>query len=160
MLRGYLANGLFSMGDRLVNEIIAEKIREELEVNLYVPQENLTINNKQTFASSEEIYQGDYNCLDGSDFMIAVIDGVEVDSGVSAEIGIFSTLGKPIYALYTDNRQQGIENKRKIDALIKDSTENQFMYRNLFLIGLIKKKGYIFDNIEELIEQLKEDIEE
>lgn len=39
MKTGYLANGLFSLGDRLVNERIAEQVRQALPgVDLYVPQ--------------------------------------------------------------------------------------------------------------------------
>ena len=156
--KGYLANGLFGLGDRLVNELIAKEIRENVDVDLYVPQENMAINDKQAYADSKEIYDGDYNYLKETDFLVAVIDGCEIDSGTAAEIGIVSTMDKKIYALYTDTRQQGTENQRKVEALVNDSTENQFMYRNLFVVGLIKKHGYIFDNIEDLVEQLKDDI--
>lgn len=68
--------------------------------------------------------------------------------------------GKPIFALYTDVRQQGRDNKKKIEALIKDGTENQFMYRNLFVIGLIKlTDGNIYSTVEELVEGVKEYID-
>lgn len=157
--KGYLANGLFGLGDRLVNELLTEKIRESVDVDLYVPQENMAINDKQVYADSKEIYDGDYNYLKQTNFLVAVIDGSDIDSGTSAEIGIVSTMGKKIYALYTDTRQQGTENTRKIEALVDDSTENQFMYRNLFVVGLIKRHGYIFDNIEDLVKQLKSDID-
>lgn len=157
--KGYLANGLFGLGDRLVNELLAKEIRESVDVDLYLPQENFTINNKQAYADSKQIYEGDLNYLNETDFLVAVIDGCEIDSGTAAEIAIISTMGKKIYALYTDTRQQGTENQSKIEALVNDPTENQFMYRNLFVIGLIKKHGYIFDNIEDLVKQLKEDIE-
>lgn len=156
--KGYLANGLFGLGDRLVNELLAKQIREAINVDLYVPQENMAINDKQGYADSKQIYDGDYNYLKETDFVVAVIDGCEIDSGVAAEIGIVSTMNKKIYALYTDTRQQGRDNKKKIDALINDATENQFMYKNLFVIGLIKRNGYIFDNIEDLVNQLKKDI--
>lgn len=156
--KGYLANGLFGLGERLVNELLAKEIRSNVDVDLYVPQENMAINDKQAYADSKQIYDGDYNYLKETDFLVAVIDGCEIDSGTAAEIGIFSTMGKKIYALYTDTRQQGTENQRKIEALVNDSTENQFMYRNLFVVGLIKRHGYIFDNIEALVKQLKEDI--
>lgn len=157
--KGYLANGLFSLGDRLVNELLAKEIRQAIDIDLYVPQENMAINDKQAYASSIQIYDADYNHLKETDYVVAVIDGVEVDSGVAAEVGIASAMGKKIYTLYTDTRQQGTENSKKIDALVEDPTENQFMYRNLFLIGLIKRNGYVFNNIEDLVEKLKEDIE-
>lgn len=159
-MKGYLANGLFSIGDRLVNEMIAKRIREEIkELELYLPQENAAINDKSAFADAAAIAEADMDKLEESDFLIAVIDGVEIDSGVAAEIGAFYMTKRPIFALYSDVRQQGRDNEKKIDALINDGTENQFMYRNLFVIGLIKKSGGgVYSTIEELVEAIKNKI--
>lgn len=155
MKTGYLANGLFSLGDRLVNELVADAVRQALPgVELYVPQENGAINDKAVYADSEQIASADMASLVKSDFLIAVLDGVEIDSGVAAEIGAFSMLNRPIFALLTDTRQQGRDNMKKIDALQKDATENQFIYRNLFVVGLIKQRGIIVSSIEELREAL------
>jgi len=155
--KGYLANGLFGLGDRLVNEMVAKAVREAVPgVDLYVPQENMAINDKSSYANSLAIAGADIEALKASDFLIAVIDGVEIDSGVAAEIGAFSMLDRPIFALYSDTRQQGRDNAKKIDALIADGTENQFAYRNLFVIGLIKQNGMIADSIEDLIEGMRE----
>lgn len=150
MSKGYLANGLFTLGDRIVNKAIALKLREnDKGLDLYVPQENEEINDKNLFANSVAIAEADTQMLMDSDFLVAVIDGVEIDSGVAAEIGAFSTTGKPIYALYTDVRQDGRTNPDKLKALIEDGTENQFAYRNLFVIGLIKKTaGGVYSNID------------
>ncbi len=160
-MKAYLANGLFGMGDRLLNSLIALEIRKEIEgIKLYVPQENDSINDKSSYADSIKISKADMDRLKESDFLIAVIDGVEIDSGVAAEIGAFYMLDRPIFALYTDVRQQGRDNKKKIQALIHDGTENQFMYRNLFVIGLIKQtEGNIYSTIEELVEGIKDYIE-
>lgn len=155
MIKGYLANGLFSLGDRIINKAIASKVRMvNKDLDLYVPQENEEINDKNSYADSLVIAKADMEKLMESDFLIAVIDGVEIDSGVAAEIGAFSTTGKPIYALYTDIRQQGRSNLDKIRALIEDGTENQFVYRNLFVIGLIKQNGKVFSNIEDLANEI------
>lgn len=156
--KGYLANGLFSLSDRLLNELLAKEIRKAVDVDLYVPQENMTINNKNRYADSKQIYKDDYNYLKEVDFLVCVIDGADIDSGTSAEIGIISTMNKKVYALYTDTRQLGTSNTKKISALMQDPTENQFMYKNLFVVGLIKKHGYIFNNIENLVTQLKRDL--
>lgn len=156
-MKGYLANGLFGIGDRMLNSLIARELRKEVkELDLYVPQENDAINDKSAHADSIAIARADMERLNNSDFLIAVIDGVEVDSGVAAEVGAFYMTGKPIFALYSDVRQQGRDNEKKIKALIEDGTENQFMYRNLFLIGLIKdSKGGIYSTVEELVEGIK-----
>lgn len=142
MVKAYLANGLFSLGDRIVNNMVASALRDSIEdLDLYVPQENGDINDKSSYASSEMIADADFNAIRESDFLVAVIDGVEIDSGVSAEIGIAYTLGIPVFGLFTDVRQEGRENPKKINALIADGLENQFVYRNLFVVGLIKGSG-------------------
>ncbi|GEK35303.1 nucleoside 2-deoxyribosyltransferase [Kurthia sibirica] len=159
MNKGYLANGLFGLGDRLVNELVASAIRKTIDgVDLYVPQENFAINDKTAFANSEEIATADIDALKNSDFLVAVIDGVEIDSGVAAEIGAFSMLNRPIFALFTDSRQQGRDHLQKIAALQQDAVENQFVYRNLFVIGLIKQNGIVSSSIEELTEALSRHI--
>lgn len=155
-MKAYLANGLFSIGDRYVNEVLAKAIREAVpNIDLYVPQENDAINDKSNYADSLAIAQADLASLQESDVLIAVIDGVEIDSGVAAEIGAFSMLKRPIIALFSDVRQLGRDNEKKIDALIADGVENQFIYRNLFVIGLIKQNGKIVQTIEEAAAEVK-----
>ncbi len=150
-MKAYLANGLFSIGDRYVNERIAAELRKAIGgIELYVPQENDAINDKSAYADSLAIAAADLAHLEESDVLIAVLDGVEVDSGVAAEIGVFSTFNRPIIALFSDVRQQGRDNAKKIEALVEDGTENQFIYRNLFVVGLIKRNGVIVGTIEEL----------
>lgn len=159
MKKGYLANGLFSLGDRMVNELVAKEVRATIPgVDLYVPQENMAINDKAAYADSLAIAGADMSALKESDFLVAIIDGVEIDAGVAAEIGALSMLERPIFALYTDTRQQGRDNAKKIDALVADGTENQFMYRNLFVVGLIKQNGMITSTVEQLCEALKEKV--
>ncbi|MGE7024313.1 nucleoside 2-deoxyribosyltransferase [Solibacillus cecembensis] len=155
-MKAYLANGLFSIGDRYVNEVLAAKIREAVPtIELYVPQENAAINDKNSYANSLAIAEADLESLQASDVLIAVIDGIEIDSGVAAEIGAFSALNRPIIALFSDVRQMGRTNTKKIEALIEDGTENQFIYRNLFVVGLIKRNGKIISTMDEVVEQIK-----
>jgi nucleoside 2-deoxyribosyltransferase len=157
-MKAYLANGLFSQADIMYNELIAKKLRAAFPLlELYAPQENMGINDKNSYADSIMIANGDDSYLKDSDFVIAVIDGVEIDSGVACEIGVAVTLGTPVFGLYTDVRQQGRDNHNKIDALIEDATENQFMYRNLYVIGKIKNSGgKVVSSVEELIRAIKE----
>ncbi len=120
-------------------------------------QENDEINDKSLYADSVTIAKADMDRLRESEFLITVIDGVEIDSGVAAEIGAFYMMNKPIFALFTDVRQEGRDNEKKIQALVRDGTENQFVYRNLFVIGLIKEsKGNIYSTVDQLIDGIKE----
>lgn len=158
-MKAYLANGLFSLGDRLVNEKLAEEIRQAVpDIELYVPQENGAINDKSAYADSLSIAEADLDMLQQSDVLIAVLDGVEIDSGVAAEIGAFSMLNRPIVGVFTDVRQQGRDNSKKIEALVADGMENQFVYRNLFVIGLIKRNGVITTSIEEAVKAVQENV--
>ena len=155
-MKAYLANGLFSLGDRLVNEQLAAAIRKAVPgIALYVPQENDAINDKSGYADSLAIAQADLEMLQKSDVLIAVLDGVEIDSGVAAEIGAFAMLNRPIVGVLTDVRQQGRDNMQKIEALVRDGLENQFVYRNLFVIGLIKRNGIITSSIQETVEAVQ-----
>ncbi|POZ56093.1 hypothetical protein LYSIN_00876 [Lysinibacillus sphaericus] len=156
-MKAYLANGLFSLGDRLVNERLAKAIRQAIpDIELYVPQENDAINDKSSYADSLAIAEADLAMLQMSNVLVAVLDGVEIDSGVAAEIGAFSMLNRPIVGVFTDVRQQGRENMMKIEALIRDGIENQFVYRNLFVIGLIKRNGVITTSIDDAVLAVQE----
>ncbi|GGG15570.1 nucleoside deoxyribosyltransferase [Lysinibacillus alkalisoli] len=151
-MKAYLANGLFSVGDRYVNETLAQQLRTAIPtLDLYVPQENPAINDKAAFATSEAIAQADTEALRASDVLIAVLDGIEIDSGVAAEIGLFSTLERPIIGVFTDVRQQGRTHPDKLAILQQDATENQFVYRNLFVVGLIKQRGVIVDSLAQAV---------
>lgn len=139
----------------MYNSYISSVLRQEFHsFDLFLPQE-APINDKNSYADSIMIAELDTAKLLESDVLIAVIDGVEIDAGVATEIGIFSTTGKPIIAVFTDVRQLGRDNERKIQALIDDGIENQFMYRNLFTVGVIKKNGKIVKDFVELIDELK-----
>jgi len=154
-MKVYFANGLFSEADRIYNKYVATLLRTEFkELELFLPQE-ADINDKSGYADSVMIAELDTEKLLESDILIAVIDGVEIDAGVASEIGVFSTTGKPIIGLFTDVRQHGRDNEEKINALIKDGVENQFMYRNLYTVGLIKKNGIVVNTISELTKTLR-----
>lgn len=88
----YLAGSMFCEADRMYNALLAEKIKERVgdHIDLYVPQENLSINDKTKCANSHDIFWGDYNRLQKCDIFIARIDGDIPPSGTSAEIGIMS----------------------------------------------------------------------
>lgn len=139
----------------MYNNHLAELLRANIKgIDLYVPQENESINDKNAYADSVMIAKADYNELKDSDVLVAVLDNA--DNGVSFEAGIAFERGMPIIGLFTDVRQQGRDNQKKIDALISDGTENQFIYHNLMEIGGIKIVGKIVDNKYNLVEELRE----
>ncbi|MCG4282118.1 nucleoside 2-deoxyribosyltransferase [Lacticaseibacillus saniviri] len=150
----YFANGLFSQADYQFNQQLTAKIREMFpEVTVYLPQENAAINDKNAYADSQMIAQADTAELLSADLMLAVLDGVTIDSGVASEIGVAYANHLPIIGLYTDSRQQGATHEKKLAAL-QEIAENQFHYLNLYTTGLIKLNGTIVNNTEDLLEAI------
>ena len=92
MIKVYLAGSMFCEADQMYNTYLAGCIRDKFGTNidLYVPQENQSINDKTKCADSHAIFWGDYNRLKNTDIFIARIDGDIPPSGTSAEIGIMS----------------------------------------------------------------------
>lgn len=112
----YLAGSMFCEADRMYNAYLAERIRERVgdKIDLYVPQENQSINDKTKCADSYDIFWGDYNRLQNCDIFIARIDGDIPPSGTSAEIGIMSQRRQDWetqleYLLAVDNDKSDVE---------------------------------------------------
>ena len=152
-LRIYFANDLFNEATVMFNAYVVKKIREKYgdKVEVYLPQENDAINDKSAYADSQMIAKADYDKLKGSNLLIAVLDSQ--DFGVGVEIGIAYEMGLPILGLYSDTRQQGADNAKKVEAL-KEIGENQFSYTNLMAVGLIKNNGVLVDSATKMIESI------
>lgn len=151
----YFANALFSQAELNYNAQLAAKIRQlDQTIDLYLPQENDSINDKQAYADSKMIAQADTEKLLASDLMVAVLDGLSIDNGVASEIGVAYAKEIPIIGLYTDTRQQGSSNQQKLQAL-SQIAENQFHYVNLYTTGLIKLNGTIVNSEADLLEAVK-----
>ena len=166
----YLAGSMFCEADRMYNAFLAEKIRERLgeEIDLYVPQENKSINDKTKCADSHDIFWGDYNRLQKCDIFIARIDGDIPPSGTSAEIGIMSqrrqyweqnkTTEFPpmILGLCTDSRNPKRTYLDAKNELMKNEDyESQYCYFNLFTLGCIKVNGELATSVDDLVDKLE-----
>ena len=161
---------MFCEADRMYNAFLAEKIRERLgeDIDLYVPQENKSINDKTKCADSHDIFWGDYNRLQKCDIFIARIDGDIPPSGTSAEIGIMSqrrqyweqnkTEGFPpmILGLCTDSRNPKRTYLDAKNELMKNEDyESQYCYFNLFTLGCIKVNGELATSVDDLVDKLE-----
>lgn len=83
--------------ERLYNEKIVLSIRETYpEIEVYVPQEQGEINDKNAYADSMAIAKYDTDALLASRLMVAVLDGSTIDVGVATEIGVAYQAGIPI----------------------------------------------------------------
>lgn len=155
MKKIYFASPLFSEMEQRYNSYVTELIRENLDVTVYLPQEQADINDKNSYANSTLIAKVDTDHLLSSDLVIAVLDGAIIDVGVASEIGVAYQAGIPVIGLYTDVRQQGATNQEKISAL-QEIAESQFSYVNLYTVGLIKLNGKIVNNTTDLLQSIQD----
>jgi nucleoside 2-deoxyribosyltransferase len=102
LMQIFLAAPLFSESEREFNERVAEDLREA-GFDVWMAQEAPFIK-EGSHEEKKEIYEKDISALKPSDVVVAVLDGVEVDSGVAFEMGFAKALGKPIIGLKTDYR--------------------------------------------------------
>lgn len=147
----YFAGPMFAKADLLYNDYLVKKIRElDDSLEVYLPQENGAINDKTAYADSKMIALADTEKVLESDLLVAVLDGLTIDPGVASEIGVAYAKNIPMIGLYTDTRQQGADNTKKIDAL-STIGENQFHYLNLYTVGLLKLNGSIVSDEQDFL---------
>ncbi len=98
----FLAAPLFNEAEREFNREVARELREA-GFSVWMAQEAPFIK-EGTDEEKRSIYEGDIAALKRSDAMVAVLDGIDVESGVAFEIGYAAALHKTIIGLKTDYR--------------------------------------------------------
>lgn len=152
--KAYYAAPLFSEMELQYNRYLTDLIKKEFsDLDIYIPQDQGDINDKNAYADSIMIAKYDTDALLASDIMIAVLDGATIDVGVATEIGVAYQAGIPVIGLYTDSRQQGATNPQKLEAL-QTIAESQFSYANLYTIGIIKTNGVVVSNSADLLKEI------
>ena len=126
-------------GQKIWQKVIEEKTNLEL----YVPQRNADINDKKNnddIITDIKIAQADTAELKKSNVLIACLDGLTIDDGVSGEImahGVMAELEK----------ENNIEFPRLIIGIITDmrylGTGENKLYRNLMIVGKVKEHGHL-----------------
>jgi nucleoside 2-deoxyribosyltransferase len=124
----YLAGPLFTHAELEYNRKIKDLLIKK-EFSVFLPQEDAedTIDKREK-QNSKCIFEKCVEGVDSSDIVVAVLDGVDVDSGTAWEIGYAYAKGKPIIGLRTDFRSlsNGIVNlmiEMAIIALARDEDE-------------------------------------
>lgn len=102
----YLAAPLFSEAEQRYNRFIAGVLEEQAYV-VHLPQETGDNDASRTREVHAEIFSENLAALDRADFVVAIIDGPDADSGTAFEIGYAYAKGTPVIALRTDFRQVG-----------------------------------------------------
>ena len=142
-MKGYLASHFFNDAMFRWTEDLAQYIEKNTDLDLYVPQRNADINDKKNndaTITDIKISQADTKRLKEANILIANLDGLTIDDGVSAEImahGIMAEFEK-------DNN---IDFPRCIIGIITDmryiGTGENKLYRNLMIIGKVKEHGHL-----------------
>lgn len=101
-MRIFLAAPLFSEAERDFNSKVATTLRKE-GFEVWLAQEHKFVEDHSN-KEKRAIFSEDLDALKKSDLILAVLDGVDVDSGVSFEMGFGHATGKPIVGLKTDHR--------------------------------------------------------
>ena len=124
----YLAGPLFTHAELEYNRKLKDMLIKK-GFSVFLPQEDAEDAEGEREKQNQEcIFK---KCLEGvniSDIVVAVLDGVDVDSGTAWEIGYTYAMGKPVIGLRTDFRtlSDGIVNlmvEMSIVALARDEDE-------------------------------------
>lgn len=122
----YLAGPLFTHAELEYNCKLKDMLLKN-EFSVFLPQEDA-----EDTTSERENQEAIFNkCMEGinsSELVVAILDGVDVDSGTAWEIGYAYAKGKPVIGLRTDFRtlSDGIVNlmvEMAISALARDEKE-------------------------------------
>ena len=131
----YMAGPLFNEGDRYTNQVNSDKLRQ-LGYTTFLPQEIVITN-----ASSQLVKAGcffmDLKAIKECDYMVCNCNGIEIDSGTAAEIGLGYGLNKKMVLYKSDVRNY----------------YNDTFRLNNFVGGLVDNK--VCRTLDEVIENLK-----
>jgi Nucleoside 2-deoxyribosyltransferase len=126
--RIYLAGPLFTHAELEYNRKIKDLLVKK-DFSVFLPQEDAEDTIDERGRQNQEcIFKKCVRGVDSSDIVVAVLDGVDVDSGTAWEIGYAYAKGKPVVGLRTDFRSlsNGIVNlmiEMAIVALAIDEDE-------------------------------------
>lgn len=100
----YMAGPLFNEGDRYTNQINSDRLRE-LGYTTFLPQE-IVITNKSSVLVKAACFYMDLKAIRLSDCLVVNCNGIDIDSGTAAEIGLGYGLGKKLVLYKSDVRDR------------------------------------------------------
>ncbi len=98
----FLAGPLFNEAEREFNAKAATRLRSE-GFEVWLAQEKGLLK-QGTDPEKKYLFEEDLKALRESDFIVAILDGNDVDAGTAFELGYAYASGKPLYGLKTDYR--------------------------------------------------------
>lgn len=98
----YMAGPLFNEGDRYSNKLNSDALRQA-GYTTFLPQE-VVIDKDSTELIKAACFFMDLKAIKECDYLLANCNGIEIDSGTAAEIGLGYGLGKKMLAYKSDVR--------------------------------------------------------
>ncbi len=134
----YMAGPLFNEGDRYTNQINSDKLRLH-GYSTFLPQE-VVIDKDSSKLVKDACFYMDFKAIRLCQIVVANCNGIEVDSGTAAEIGMCYAMGKIIFAYKSDVRNY----------------YNETYKLNNFVGGLVGNKTYAdIDQIISLMDEIE-----
>lgn len=130
----YMAGPLFNEGDRYTNQINSDILRKA-GFSTFLPQEVVITTKSSTLVKAACFYM-DFKAIDLCSIVVANCNGIEIDSGTAAEIGMCYALKKQIYLYKSDVRNY----------------YNETYKLNNFVGGLVNNKTYY--DINSIVEDI------
>lgn len=139
----YLAGALFSLAEQEFNIGLKNMLEINFNVEIFLPQ----LECKDLEDNPTKIFEKCKEGIDNSDLIIAILDGVDVDSGTAWEIGYaycsYTSLND-IIGIRTDFRQRGDD--FGLNCMISKSLD--FLIEENNMDDIIKSLENIFKEIE------------
>jgi len=101
----YIAGSLFTPSDRHYLEEIDKIIRAK-GFNTYLPHRDAGISLRTD--KGAEFFEKDLEAINNCDFIIAILNGTDVDSGTAFEMGLAHSKNIRIYGILNDTRHLNI----------------------------------------------------
>lgn len=118
--RVYLAAPLFSEAERSFNASIARLLQQHL-FEVHLPQEIGDDSDTRNTREQRTLFSLNKTALDTADFIVAIIEGADADSGTAWEMGYAFARGKPVIALRTDFRRVG--HHEQVNLMLEQSAK-------------------------------------
>ena len=102
----YISAPLFTQVERRWNRMLAAALREHIEgAEVVLPQDFKFSNSFNRPEDFPKLFRACLDSLEECELVVAVLDGPDVDSGTSFEIGYAYARGIPIIGIRTDYRK-------------------------------------------------------
>jgi nucleoside 2-deoxyribosyltransferase len=102
----YLSAPLFTQVERRWNRMLAGALEEHIEgAEVILPQDFKFSDSFNRAEDFPQLFDACLETLEEADLVVGVLDGPDVDSGTSFEIGYAYALGIPVIGIRTDYRQ-------------------------------------------------------